>query len=199
MLKSKIENFMTKFPTKRSTPRYIEKLDPTLWDEILEATSFLKGHVYPKQRVWHIMNDTYEVPLCPVDNIPVRWFDNRYLQYSSLSAKSRCPNNAAKRTSTMRTNRGVNMSEREKYRNDVWSETKKSWRQHKDKIPNVIRRGREWHLDHKLSIEYGYLNNVDPKIIGHWRNFEIIKASENYAKHNRSSISLDELLAAISQ
>ena len=38
--------------------------------------------------------------MCPIDNIPVKWFDNRYLTYASLSAKARCSKVTEKRMNT---------------------------------------------------------------------------------------------------
>ena len=198
MLKEQITQYL-KEHTGRSPHRYIKCRDPDLWSLILNATSFLPENAYPQQRCWHILNSIFHVPLCPIDQIPLKWFDNRYLKYSSQSAKARCPQFNKKRTEVARSRRGVVISEREQYRKDVWSHTKKNWRIHKHKIPFSCRRGREWHLDHKLSIEYGYTNKVDAAIIGHWCNFEILKASENYTKHSKSSITLEQLMLAINQ
>lgn len=91
---------------KRSGIRYLNKRDPELWQWVLDQTDFLPNDAKPKQRVWHIVNDVYEIPMCPVDNIPVKWHENRYLEYSSLSAKARCPRVTEKRIQTYKEKTG---------------------------------------------------------------------------------------------
>ena len=73
----------------KSATRYLYKTHPELWQQVLEKTSFLPDTALAKQRVWHIINDTYKIPLCPVENIPVKWWENRYLTTSSRAAKQK--------------------------------------------------------------------------------------------------------------
>lgn len=73
----------------KSATRYLFKTHPELWQQILEKTSFLPETAKPKQRIWHILNDVYEIPLCPIENTPVKWHDNRYLITSSRTAKQK--------------------------------------------------------------------------------------------------------------
>jgi|GEM_PF-6653324 len=47
--------------------------------------------------------------------------------------------------------------------------------------------------DHRLSIHYGYNNQIDPSIIGHIKNCEFLTVSENSSKSSDSSILLEEL------
>lgn len=51
--------------------------------------------------------------------------------------------------------------------------------------------------DHMISINYGYNNNIDPKIISHPANCELMRHTENIKKNYRNSISLDELIIKI--
>jgi len=64
-----------------------------------------------------------------------------------------------------------------------------------NKIPNIELRGKKhgYDLDHKFSIIDGFNNNIDPKVIGHWKNLEVIKAFDNRKKAGESSISIDEI------
>lgn len=71
----------------KSATRYLYKTCPELWKEILTKTSFLSSDAVPKQRVWHILNDIWMVPTCPVTGLQLKWFENRYLTTSSRSAK----------------------------------------------------------------------------------------------------------------
>jgi hypothetical protein len=73
----------------KSATRYLYKTHPDVWQQILEKTPFLPDTALAKQRVWHIVNDVYEIPLCPVENIPVKWWENRYLTTSSRTAKQK--------------------------------------------------------------------------------------------------------------
>lgn len=77
--------------TDRFACRWMIKRDPSLWSDILRMTAFLPDDALPKQRCWHVENDIYEIPLCPTTGSKVKWFENRYLTYSSLSAKSSAP------------------------------------------------------------------------------------------------------------
>ena len=53
-------------------------------------------------------------------------------------------------------------------------------------------------LDHKYSIYEGFKNNIDSKIIGHYKNLEILKSYTNRnIKNRRSSILIEDLLKEI--
>lgn len=51
--------------------------------------------------------------------------------------------------------------------------------------------------DHLYSISDGYKNKIDPKIISHPANCNIVTHPENQKKHKKSSITLDELMERI--
>jgi len=48
-------------------------------------------------------------------------------------------------------------------------------------------------IDHKYSTINGFLNNIDPKIIGSIYNIELLTTSENSAKNSKCSIDIEEL------
>lgn len=127
-LKERLEEYLEKH-TDRHNTKWLSSRDKLLWSDILEATKFLPESAVPKQRCWHIINDVWSIPVCPVDHIPVRWWDNRYNIYSSLSAKSRCTETAKKCRATRKKTRealhGRPMSERALYRSEVMSFTKR--------------------------------------------------------------------------
>ena len=91
------------------------------------------------------------------------------------------------------------LSEYQKYYRLVLIETGKSLREHGDKIENLHLRGIKYQnqLDHKYSIKIGFKNNIDPKIIGHWKNLEIISTIDNIHKKIKCSIKLEHLLNEI--
>lgn len=47
--------------------------------------------------------------------------------------------------------------------------------------------------DHMVSVRYGFNNNIDPKIISHPANCQLLPHSENSSKHMKCSITLEEL------
>jgi hypothetical protein len=61
-------------------------------------------------------------------------------------------------------------------------------------VENLDLRSRNFHLDHKYSIKMGFLNDIDPKIIGSVVNFEIVPAKVNLNKKAKCSISKTQLL-----
>lgn len=73
----------------KSATRYLYKQHPELWQEVLSATSFLPEDAKAKQRVWHILNDVYSRPTCPITGEYVKWWENRYLGTANRSAKSK--------------------------------------------------------------------------------------------------------------
>lgn len=73
----------------KSATRYLYKTHPELWERIIKITGFLPESAKPKQRFWHILNDVWSIPLCPITQIPVKWWENRYLITSSRSAKGK--------------------------------------------------------------------------------------------------------------
>jgi hypothetical protein len=83
----------------------------------------------------------------------------------------------------------------DRYKFLVWYYTEKSYKKYYNQInPSNLKRGKNYHLDHKYSIYEGFLNNISPKIIGGYNNLEILKSCENLKKNKKSSIRLNELL-----
>lgn len=71
----------------KSATRYLPRTHPELWTSIVEATSFLPNTAKPKQRVWHIVNETYSIPRCPITGEEVKWWENRYLTTLNTNAR----------------------------------------------------------------------------------------------------------------
>lgn len=82
-LQSIIDNDTT---YNKSATRYLYKNHPELWQQIVEATNFLLEDAKAKQRVWHILNDVYERPTCPITGEFVKWHENRYLKTKDVAA-----------------------------------------------------------------------------------------------------------------
>lgn len=55
------------------------------------------------------------------------------------------------------------------------------------------KRSKSFHLDHKYSISEGHSNNIDPFIIAHPCNLEILKKNKNLKKNSKCSITLESL------
>lgn len=87
----------------------------------------------------------------------------------------------------------LNLTEKEYYRL-AWRVTNRTWRKYKTDIDPKGIRGKQWHLDHKVSVKHGYINNISPLIIGDFVNLELIPTSKNTAKSYRCSISTNDLI-----
>jgi hypothetical protein len=83
-------------------------------------------------------------------------------------------------------------NEFKKYRRKVYYWTNKNELSQLDNYEMRSKTG--YHLDHKYSINEGFINNISPKIIGGKNNLEIITSYENLKKNKNCSISLNELL-----
>jgi hypothetical protein len=73
----------------KSATRYLYKSCPDLWQRVIEQTNFLPQNAMPKQRIWHILNDVWAIPKCPITGQEVKWWENRYLETSGRTAKIR--------------------------------------------------------------------------------------------------------------
>lgn len=73
--------------------------------------------------------------------------------------------------------------------------TEISYREYRNIInPNDLKRGIDYHLDHKYSVYEGFKNNISPKIIGGYKNLEIITSKENLSKGRLCSVELKYIL-----
>jgi len=61
-------------------------------------------------------------------------------------------------------------------------------------LQDVDKRSRDFHLDHKVSMCYGFNNDISPDIIGSIHNLEIIPSSDNCSKKDENSINPQELI-----
>lgn len=83
------------------------------------------------------------------------------------------------------------MSDYELYSNRVRAITKK---QPIHKLKYYNERGvHTYHLDHKYSISEGFMNNVNPYLIGNINNLEFIPAHDNCSKGSKCSINQQKL------
>ena len=87
------------------------------------------------------------------------------------------------------------MSDYELYRKMVWDETNSN---DIAKLENFEKRGRAgvegaYHLDHKYSIQQGYINDIPPELIGSIKNLEFIPWEQNVKKQSNCSITEKEL------
>jgi len=87
-----------------------------------------------------------------------------------------------------------------RYKKRVIRETNRNLRCNYNKISNIELRGLKYgfDLDHKVSMYDGFINDVDPKIIGHWKNLEILNSKINRnIKNKNSSMLIDELIEMV--
>ncbi len=82
-----------------------------------------------------------------------------------------------------------------KYKRLVWKITKK---QNLKKLSNFENRGfKNYHLDHKVSIWYGYKNKLDPKMIGSIDNLEFIPYKDNMIKSTKCNFKNTKCLQSV--
>ena len=85
----------------------------------------------------------------------------------------------------------------QEYSLQCWKQTNLSLERYSMQIPLLEKRSRNWHLDHKYSIASGFKHNIDPSLIGHYKNLQIIPGSDNCKKFIKNSITLQQLLLNI--
>lgn len=81
-----------------------------------------------------------------------------------------------------------------KYRSLVNRYTNESLIFYSEQIKDLNLRSSEFHLDHKYSIKMGFINDIEPKIIGSIVNLEIIPSVVNTSKKENCSITKQQLL-----
>ncbi|ARW57595.1 hypothetical protein FDI23_gp243 [Serratia phage CHI14] len=91
-----------------------------------------------------------------------------------------------------------NKDAKRKYYSKVRGYSLKHFRREIEKLPNFELSGKcgienAYQLDHKVSIKYGFENNVPPEIIGHICNLEMIPWEQNRQKDSRNSVDLETL------
>lgn len=78
----------------------------------------------------------------------------------------------------------------------VEQETRKTYNVYKQIIdPQNLGRNRKYHLDHKYSIYQGFIDNIDPKIIGSIHNLQMMGFDKNISKGMNCSITKEELIS----
>ncbi len=97
-------------------------------------------------------------------------------------------------------NRKVDPEKLKKFKRYVaitYRETYKTIKKYPEKILNLNLRGNKYNyeLDHRYSIYNGFINNISPKKLAHYKNLKVITKIENRSKKSNSSISLETLLS----
>jgi len=64
-------------------------------------------------------------------------------------------------------------------------------------LNNINLRNLTNHLDHKVSIYYGFINNIEPHIIGSIYNLEIIENKINCSKQHHCSMDINKLIKLV--
>lgn len=75
--------------------------------------------------------------------------------------------------------------------------TEENYNKYFYQIPNAKLRSREYHLDHKFSVNAGYRSGISEEVIGHYKNLEVIHHSINESKGGNCSISINDLFREI--
>jgi hypothetical protein len=83
------------------------------------------------------------------------------------------------------------------YRKSVRTISDRNYRRHWMTIDPTTLRGKEFHLDHIISIVDGFNNDLDPEVIGHPTNLRIVTRLENLQKQGKSNRTIQEALDLI--
>ena len=103
-----------------------------------------------------------------------------------------------KKTTITRIKNGSYLSDEDRtpfeiYKRQVWSVTGRYLKM----FPELNKRSRQMHLDHIYSIFEGFKNEIDPEIIGHYENLQLLEGKSNISKGSNCWISLEDLLHKI--
>lgn len=80
-------------------------------------------------------------------------------------------------------------SDYENYCRYVWRISNQQYKLHKEKInPENLPRSLKWHLDHKYSIQQGWINGKPAEEIGAWTNLQILDGKLNRQKGTKCAI-----------
>lgn len=90
------------------------------------------------------------------------------------------------------------LSDYQLYRKAVRRLTEKTYKEYKDtinpaRLERVTNGKNGYQLDHKYSVLEGFLNDVDPKLISHRYNLQMLPWNENRQKSKKCSITLEQL------
>lgn len=88
---------------------------------------------------------------------------------------------------------------KEEYYYQVGLITANSYRDHYDEINPLGLPRNEYHLDHIFSRIEGFIQEIPPEIIGHWKNLQMLPEVKNKEKSRRCDHTLEELLEKISK
>lgn len=77
-------------------------------------------------------------------------------------------------------------TEYENYRRAVWRISNQQYKLHKEKInPENLPRSPKYHLDHKYSIQQGWVNGKSANEVGDWTNLQILEGKLNRQKGSK--------------
>lgn len=71
--------------------RWLYRNDSILWERVLRETSFLPATAAPKQRVWHILNDSNERVLLLNSTEEATWQGSYYRMYKGVGSQMKDP------------------------------------------------------------------------------------------------------------
>ncbi len=131
-IRRKLEEYLNDYEggyAHRSALRWLFSRNSELWNSIVQATDFLPKDALPKQRAWHILNEIYERPTCPVTGEFVKWWENRYLEHISRSAMNKDPKVIQKKLDTYKERTGYDHWHLNPEVNEKYNETFKKNRE----------------------------------------------------------------------
>lgn len=136
------------------------------------------------------------------NNLPPKWIDSCILNSEWRKKLSIASKGKAKSIESIKkqieTKTGMSYEEYKIKKSDYYKYNrlvkKITNRQPINMINGHINKGKGYHLDHIVSISYGWYNKIDPEIIGHYCNLRYIIGKENMSKNKKIGMSVELLM-----
>lgn len=148
-------------------------------------------------KCWLYYNNRQTLPNCKICGKPVREY-RTFSYYTFCSEKCRHKFDKENRLKNNIREICQNNNWKNTYQDYIYRNvklTKYSYRLFKDLInPNNVKIGpKDYHIDHIISKRYGYDHNIDPMILSHYLNLQVLKYYENQQKQEYVNMKPEEI------
>lgn len=172
--------FINKLKNEKKTPVHLKKFFPNLYNKINEKYSCK----FFSTKVMMYFYNLSELPKCLECGKTINE-KNTYTFYKYCSLKCARQHFSKETTTLAEKLYGKDwLIEWEKYKDLINRFTSISYSKFKTIINpmNFSRTKYTYHLDHIIPKSYGFLNKIDPKIISHYKNLQMLSAHDNLVK-----------------
>ncbi len=182
--------FVNKLKNEKKASIHLKRFFPKLYEKIDKKYSCK----FFSTKVMLYLYKLTEMPKCAECGKPINE-KNTYKFYEYCSLKCARQHFSKETAYLAEKLYGKNwMIEWENYKDLSNKFTSISYNLYKDIInpSNLLRSKTDFHLDHIIPKSYGFLNKIDPKIISHYKNLQMLSAHDNLVKSTNIS-NIDEI------